>query len=463
MRYCLLLCLFLHLSNCQFGDTNIDPIRITETTLEALLPAAISQSIRNINSIGGRVTGIIIQHYKGVDAQPLGYEQYLIDERTLDVFWKNGLYAGAMKDCQQIIELADAESQHLYAGIAKILMAHNLGITTSFWGDIPFSEAFKAGSITQPQYDTQEELYEQIQSLLAEAIIDLQMVNDTNELAADFIFGGDKALWIATAYALRARYYLHVSKRKPGAIMDVLDMLDSGAFEQLTEQPDFNYKDNHKEANPLALFNLERPGQIQLGKQILILLQATNDPRLAKIGVEDNGEYQLFQLQNETLYWAQMNTPIPLISLTERQFIEAEVLLRLGRKDEAENAFKEAVNSHFLQMNMGDTERELFIQNHIHFAETAGLEECLEKLISQKYIALFAQSSHEAWNDYRRTSYPRLEPPEDANSSFNTSLIIPRRYLYPLSERNTNFSEYQKAIDQQGGHFLDVDTWVFNN
>ena len=77
MRYCLLLCLFLHLSNCQFGDTNIDPIRITETTLEALLPAAISQSIRNINSIGGRVTGIIIQHYKGVDAQPLGYEQYL--------------------------------------------------------------------------------------------------------------------------------------------------------------------------------------------------------------------------------------------------------------------------------------------------------------------------------------------------------------------------------------------------
>ena len=146
-----------------------------------------------------------------------------------------------------------------------------------------------------------------------------------------------------------------------------------------------------------------------------------------------------------------IRNPLPLMQALKAEF-------EIGG-EEVSWTFVGKVSEQVLQQVQADP----WLQNHIHFAETAGLEECLEKLISQKYIALFAQSSHEAWNDYRRTSYPRLEPPEDANSSFNTSLIIPRRYLYPLSERNTNFSEYQKAIDQQGGHFLDVDTWVFNN
>lgn len=460
MKYLLLL---ISLTACDFGDTNIDPIRLVEASVEELLPAAISQSIRNINSIGGRVTGIVVQHYEGVDAQPQGYAQYLINERTLDVFWGNGLYAGAMKDCRQIIEQANAAGQNRYAGIAKILMAHNLGIATSFWGNVPFSEAFQAITITQPVYDDQEALYEQLQSLLSEAIVDLQVATDTSELTGDLIFGGDTHLWIATAYAMRARYYLHLSKRRPDAAAAALEMLEMGAFDQLAEQPDFKYKDNHNESNPFSLFHEERPRQMILGTYLLTLLQTNNDPRLLKMATENNGKYELYQTNNEILYWSQKDTPIPLISLTECQFIEAEVLLRLGRNAEAETIFKKAVRSHFLQMNMAVAEREEFVNTTIHFTDNSDLEDRIEKLISQKYIALFVQASHEAWNDYRRTAYPRLTVPSDANSSFNPSLIIPRRYLYPLSERNTNLLHYQKAIDQQGGHFMDIDVWVFED
>lgn len=47
------------------------------------------------------------------------------------------------------------------------------------------------------------------------------------------------------------------------------------------------------------------------------------------------------------------------------------------------------------------------------------LETKLEKIITQKYIALFP-NSHEAWNDLRRTGYPRLFPvlhPEDGDGT----------------------------------------------
>ena len=90
-RFQLIPLLVLLLSSCQFGDTNVDPINPTRATLVEVLPIAIVQTCRNINAIGGRVTGIVMQQVKGVDAQPLSYEQYLIDERTLDNHWRTGL------------------------------------------------------------------------------------------------------------------------------------------------------------------------------------------------------------------------------------------------------------------------------------------------------------------------------------------------------------------------------------
>lgn len=461
MKKILILLLTTSVAACQFGDTNIDPVRQTTASVEELLPTAISQSVRNINSIGGRVTGIVIQHYEGVDAQPQAYAQYLIDERTLDVFWKSGLYAGAMKECRQLIELATINGQYRYSGIAKILLAHNLGMATSYWGDIPYSAAFQAPAITQPVYDSQEYIYEQIQELLTAAITDLQLTKETGVLPADLIFDGQVQRWIATAYAMRARYYLQLSKRKPDAAEKALEMLEEGAFKLLEEQPDFHYADNRNETNPFTLFQIERPGQMLLGSHLLSLLQATDDPRLGKMGVKQGEEYELYQMDNENLYWSQTDTPIPLISLTETQFVEAEALLRISRDEEAEMVFENAVRSHFKQMNIAESVREDFIESYINFNEAHSFEERLEQLMNQKYIALFGQAAHESWNDYRRTNYPRIQPPEGANSSLNPSLVIPRRYLYPLSERTTNLFQYEDAINRQGGHFMDVDIWAF--
>jgi len=43
----------------------------------------------------------------------------------------------------------------------------------------------------------------------------------------------------------------------------------------------------------------------------------------------------------------------------------------------------------------------------------------------------------------------------------NPTGIVPRRLLYPISERQSNPEAYQAAIDAQGGHLLDDDIWVF--
>ena len=185
-KFALFAVLFLLVfSGCQFGDTNIDPINPTSATLDEVLPIAMVQTYRNINTIGGRVTGVVMQQLKGVDAQPLSYEQYLIDERTLDNLWKTGLYVGAMRDCDWLIKEVEASNADpRYAAIARILLAHNLGLATSFWGDIPYSEAFAGDENLYPVYDTQESIYAQIIQLLEQAVVELDRSDNSKPIDA---------------------------------------------------------------------------------------------------------------------------------------------------------------------------------------------------------------------------------------------------------------------------------------
>jgi hypothetical protein len=55
------------------------------------------------------------------------------------------------------------------------------------------------------------------------------------------------------------------------------------------------------------------------------------------------------------------------------------------------------------------------------------------QIIRQKWVA-WVGNGYEAWNDYRRTGYPRLQPA--LNVSFTPN--IPQRLLYPPSEVAAN-------------------------
>lgn len=456
-----LLCLTFFFS-CDFGKTNLDPTRPSDAELKEILPTALTQTAHNLTSIGARVTGIVVQHFDGIDAQPEGYAQYLIDERTLDELWQTGLFAGAMKDCDIIMKKAEAAEQHYYNGIAKTLMAINLGIATSFWGEVPYEEAFQGLENLFPKYESQKAIYEKIQKLLQEAIEGFQNQAPNNPPQADdLIFQGDVLKWIATAKALQARYYLQLSKQETELAQQIITIIQSGAFQMLEEQPNFPFGNNLNEANPLPLYWFERPDQMVMSDYLYELLDNTNDPRLTRMAIMIDGVPHIYRQDSLQLYWGQFDVDLPLISLTEIKFIEAEAHLRLNSIEAAETAFKEAVTAHFEQMEIPFSDYESFLGTLIHFDNHPTFEAKLEWLIQQKHIALFGQNANEAWIDFRRTGFPSLIPPSSANPSFNPSLVIPKRYLYPISERTSNQNNFTEAIQRQGGHLMDIGTWAF--
>ena len=206
-------------TSCDYGDENVDPTRPADVDLALILPTATTQAAFNQMASPNRLTGILMQHFSGFDAQQIDFEQYTIDENTLDNYWNFGLYGGVMKDCSVMIQKGTDEEQPHYVGIAKVLMANALGNATSIFGDAPYTDAFQGTASLKPTYDSQESLYASIQTLLDEAITELSKpaVGGGPSASSDLIYGGDASKWIAAAHALKARYYMHLTKRDAGA------------------------------------------------------------------------------------------------------------------------------------------------------------------------------------------------------------------------------------------------------
>lgn len=437
----------LSLVSCEITDLNTDPNNPNESIVPVvnIYPSMTTQSHKNIVAINARVAGIVAQHYYGIDAQQIAYSQYNITESDTDDYWDGALYGGgAMTDCNIIMNNNTGET----SALAKLYMAANLGMTTSMWGDIPYSDAFNGtqGNFN-PSYDKQEDVYATVQRLLTESISD--------GVASGFgAFLGNGSTgsvdWEKTAHALKARYFLHLTKVNPTAAASALSEANL-ALTNNSEQADFIWSLPAQNANPLFLFNNDRPGTLSVHPSFRALVNT--DPRF-NIYTNATGDFT-----GATFFWGQANSPTPLISNWEVQFIKAEAIVRTSGTDaNALAALRAAVSANMEYVGVPA----LQIASYTAGLNLSGsMDDKVRTIITEKYKSLFGNAPVEAWTDYRRTGFPALTPDVDAVPSVNPSRIIPRRFLYPISERQTNNANYSAAISAQGGHLLDNDMWAF--
>lgn len=437
--------------SCEITDANLDPDNPSAEKVNAgaIYPGMISQTHRNSVALGGRIAGILIQHFDGLEAQQAQYEQYNIGESDIDDLWDFGLYGGgSMKDAFVIMQNNEGE----ISALAKLYMAANLGVATSSWGDIPYTEAFigDQGNLN-PKYDSQESIYMVIQTLLTESI-DEGIATGIGAFAG--IGNADNVDWEGVAHALKARYFLHLtSVNGNSAAQSALTEIQQ-AFSSTGEQPDFVYSVPAQNANPWYLFDNDRPNTLGISEVLYNEMTDNNDPRLPYYttnGVNFAGV--------DGLFWGQADSPTPLISYWEVKFIEAEAIVRTSGSDaDALDALKEAVSSNMLYIGVEQGE----VDDYVDGLSLSGSEDAkIKTIINEKWVALYGNAPIESWVDFRRTGYPELTPNPNAVPSFDPSGVIPRRFLYPLSERQANLENYEAAIQSQGGHLLDDDIWAF--
>lgn len=432
----------------EYLDINDDPNNPTQAPITGLMANTSFETGNNMYRAGS-VTSFFVQYL--ASPNPASSTD-VHDEVSYGTTWFE--FYDVMTDLADMQNLAEERGANNYVAAAQIMKALNLGLVVDLWGDVPYTNAFFAQSLT-PEYDDDQSLYTTIQSLLDDAIANLGSGEATISMAGDdFIYGGDLDKWEKLAYLLKARYLNHLSKQGSYSPQDVLNMLDN-AFESNEDDADVTYFDN--EINPWAQEAIDNAALLLGGwisEQTIEAMDGTIrdvvDPRMPfMFGTTDDGEFigtvngagrgdAPEQGARSTLvegdFYTTRTGPVLIATYAEQLFIEAEAAFRSGDDSRAYEAYLAGIEAHMDRLGVEEAEKMEYLSDPNVAVGADNLT--LDLIFDEKYIALFL--SPEAWVDARRYdyAYEDMTLPANHNPQLNGQFI--RRLAYPDSEITRN-------------------------
>lgn len=406
------------LSSCDdYLDVNEDPNRVTAVSLDALLPTTI-EATSSAHYSSARQACQVSQQI----ASYFNYPEIF----TMDGTWST-IYLKALNNLDLLVKQAEADDSPHYAGVAKVLQAVNIGLLADNWEAAPYGEAFEGSDNFTPAYDSQEKLYNTINSLLDDAILDLQSTNSLFSPAGDDLaFAGDLAKWIKLAYTLKARYAMHLSNKGGSVATDVLTALEKG---MLSNDDDFQLTYNATNKNPwhtnVALANETGNLSVAPASYIIAVMSATagGDPRLSVyadttgtgassyVGLNafDEGAPSANTNFSTTTWHSTESAPILMTTFAEAKFLEAEAALMADDKGRAYTAYLAGIAASMDKLGVDGS------AYMAHADVAVGADNIkLADIMREKNIALYLHS--ESWVDMRRHNfdtsiYPDFEVP----------------------------------------------------
>lgn len=475
----------------EFLDVNTSPNSPTAVGLPVLLTSSIlTTGFTNANDLG-RVSSLLVQHLAGIANQPATYDVYNI-RGSFDNQWNGELYGGSLVNTKQLIDLATRQSSPAYSGIAKLLQAYNFAFTTDLYGDIPYSQALQGLGNLTPRFDKQEDIYKgnaalQIQSLfdlIKDGLADLDKPSALKpSISDDPVYAGDLAKWKRMGNTLLLKLANTISKKEPALAATIMNQAIAGAFASNSDDFEVPFGTSNNNQNPLYQYNfVTRPDDQMLSQTLLDSMAVRRDPRLpvffnmtqpvkltaptanttgtvttvgtftgyangsnnavpARIPVAANPALTNRSRYNVYIRGSQGEAPVRLLTNYQRLFILAEAAVtlpavRLPAGATAQSLYLDAIRASMTKAGITDTAvLNPYFRNPRNSRLSTKPEVALNQIITQKWISLVG-NGYEAYNDYRRTGYPRLPIPINAAGDDPTS--VPKRIPYPNSELNAN-------------------------
>nr|WKN40196.1 SusD/RagB family nutrient-binding outer membrane lipoprotein [Tunicatimonas sp. TK19036] len=382
----------------------------------------------------GQMTGAARQH--------LAFSQYIVSADRFS--WDDYYATGA--DARIVQQKADDNGDTWHKGIAQIAEALIITKLTAFWGDVPYSEAFNIEEFPSPAYDSQSEVYSQLQTTLDVAIENLSVPAGTSPGNKDIIFQGDLDKWIAAAYTLKARLYLH-QENYDAAIANALQGIASPEGDALA--PHGNSQGIDQNSN-YAFFVVTRSGDTNFSPPAVLptLMTANRNAKTDDTALY-NHFFQFGLIQSEVLD-ANVNPDgffaadayQPLLTYYENQMILAESYARtdnLPAALEALNSVRAVLATGYINgRSISEDNQALGIKYEPYvMGDFAGQTDLLYEIMLTKYMISLSQ--YESFTDIRRweVATPVVTLPVEPVVSTRTG-ELPGRYIYPTAEINTN-------------------------
>ncbi len=508
IKYILLFTMVLSSFGCKkFGDMNTDKTRSTNLDPSAQLMFAQVYFSGDLG-IQERTNYFMLipmmQQFAGAFNMSFG----AVYKKTPSYLWRM-FDESYQNDVLNIVDAVErtkgvANKTNLNA-MCRIMKVYTFARLTDLYGDIPYFEAGKGSTgVIRPKYDAQQDIYNDFFKELTEASAQLDASKDP--VPNEYFYKGNIPAWKKFANSLRLRLALRLAKRDPDkAKAEIQAAYAAGVF---TSNADIcmtkheNVPNSYQDPRPngiTATWNVKN----EMGRVVNTFLNAltsTNDPRVnhlikcyrefnpvaptrflereditaqvrAKIGLVGGvpGAYNsdnplsiigTITLANGTAYTPrsidlkpQLNhnllrndAPFFHITYAEVEFLLADATQRFGLNlgGTAQDHYYKGVEAAMQQLSLypnGPVVTATEISN-FKTANPLIVGRELEQINTQIWIALLL-NGNETYSNWRRSGFPVLTP---SPTSESVSQTIPRRFEYPLSEKQQNTANVNAAI-----------------
>jgi hypothetical protein len=454
----------------DFEEINTNPNGPIAVPAVLLIPSLAEGTMDQLYSTfnGGDMGSCWAQHWAKV--QYNDEERYKTRDTQFDNIW-NAMYGGTIQDAVIMRRLAVEEGNENLEGIAIVMQVYSYSLLTDIFGDVPFTEAIRANDgINLPKYDTQDQIYDALLTMLDEAVALFSATGGPITAASDIVYAGDYTKWQKFGNSLKFRMLMRMSNRsdfnRQAELQDIVD--NRPIFTSNGDEAKLIYLASAPNNNPVnnSIIAGNR-GEYKLNNVLVDMLSTNTDPRLAVYAqLNADGEYRgkpsgIIDVPNATYDYQNVSAigtsylaataPGFFLSYAEQEFLIAEAAKRgliSGGDAEAKIHFDNGVLASMSSNGVGTTAANQYLSDHPYTAGTAAVQ-----IQTEKWISLYGQGI-EAWTEWRRTGIPALTPAIEGVIN-----EIPSRYQYPPTEQALNGSNYDAAVAVQGADLLTTQIW----
>lgn len=404
-----------------------------------------------------------------------------------------------LQDWPQLRESTkDDPAAFAVATIAKVATVHKL---TDTFGPIAYPLEGEAGDgVLLSGFRAQDVVYYAMLGELQRAVETLDTERHNVLPKYDLVYEGDYQKWQKLANSIMLRMANRIVYAAPDSARKYAELAitnPSGVIEQRGDIAGLSAGAGIALKNPMTII-AGAYNDIRLGAELYSYLKGYEDPRLGRFfsqgtqtinGVSVSDYYAVRTNLPETgLYekgeeFASLNvsdnTPVYIMRPSEVYFLRAEGAMRgwnMGGGS-AESYYNAGITSSFEENGLSASDASSYLQNAsrvparfvdskntaynhdaastitIRWDESASEETKLERIITQKYLALFPDGQ-EAWSEYRRTGYPRIFTP--VHIATDSEVVpsrtgTPTRIPYSPTEYSENLENITQAVRLLGG------------
>lgn len=410
----------------------------------------------------------------------------------------NHMFLYVMSPWSEIVKKTTEQSRPQVAALANIVKVLAMSRVTDMYGPLPY-KGFGSGAFSIP-YDSQEDIYNSFFDELNSAIdvlYDMYQKDATVKVLEkyDYIYNGNMENWIRFANSLKLRLATRIAYANPAKAQQMAEEAVAhpvGVMEKTSDVARLQHSDNFIYRHPLFVVATGQFNDTRMGATMDSYMNGYNDPRISAYfrKADDSGKYVGIRTgiqMNREKYatsgtfsdlTAAANDFVVWMNPSEPYFLRAEGALRgWNMGGTAQDLYEAGVQASFEYLGMAgnaaaylrdntskpapyidpansgnsvENENELG-QITIKWDNDAGFEEKLERIITQKWIAIYPDGQ-EAWSEFRRTAYPKVIPVRINNSggTIDTDKQV-RRIPFPSSEYRNNADNMGQAVSLLGG------------